>query len=351
MKTRYSSDESILLKIILGSSVSIVFLIIYLHYGSISSDYSKIPNLNENNQNGLNLKVKKQINNTTVIGLVFYGRERQFSILYRYLLPNLKVNGGVLDKIIFAVRTDKKSDLGYLDAIMKQNHSYFERVFLTNQNFVNFYHMLKDDDLVFKIDDDIVFISNGTFERMLDEYLNNNGFILSANVINHPLLSIVHARIRAILPFVESNNNTWIWDEKTLEIDKTVGYGIKYEVGTAWWNSGKNAALAHSSFLYHALKNNLDVYDFKRWDFHSEFYGRWSINFILSKGRFLNRIIEGDDEEWISNHVMRRYGRHGYALGSAVVCHFSYNYQKEYLYSTNILEKYDNLSKIYLGLN
>jgi hypothetical protein len=326
--------------------VSMIALIIVISITNNSNYQWKLANKN--------LKTNHTNYPNQVVALIFYGRERQFSILYRYLLANLKVNGGVLDKIIFAVRTDKKSDLDFLNKIMTNStysSNFKVNMDCNNDDFDKCYNSLKDDDLVFKIDDDIVFISNGTFERMLDEYLNNNGFILSANVINHPLLSIVHARIRAILPFVESNNNTWIWDEKTLEIDKTVGYGIKYEVGTAWWNSGKNAALAHSSFLYHALKNNLDVYDFKRWDFHSEFYGRWSINFILSKGRFLNRIIEGDDEEWISNHVMRRYGRHGYALGSAVVCHFSYNYQKEYLYSTNILEKYDNLSKIYLGLN
>ena len=290
-----------------------------------------------------------QVRESQIIGLVFYGRQKQFSILYRYLLRNLKVNGGVLDKIIFAVRTDKKSDLDYLNDIMKQNHSYFERVFLTNQNFVKFYNFLNDEDLIFKIDDDIVFIANGTFEKMLKEYETNNGFILSANVVNHPLLSIVHSRIRAILPFVESKDNKWILDGSTMEIDKTIVYGINYQVGTCWWDNGKCGAIAHESFLHHVANDNLKVYDFKRWDFHTEFYGRWSINFILFRGKFINKMPRtGDDEESISNHVSRQYGRHGYALGSAVVCHFSFNFQKEYLYTTDILDRYDKLSKDYL---
>jgi hypothetical protein len=204
------SNKSTLIKLFLGLSGVIFSLIIYFQYQNylLSAypeariDYSEILKSNENSSSQLSLKIKFRLRNRSVLALVFYGRERQFSILYRYLVPNLKVNGGVLDKIIFAVRTDKKSDLDYLDSIMKQNRSYFERVFLTKQNFVKFYRILKDDDLIFKIDDNVVFISNGTFEKMLDEYLNNNGFIRSANVVNHPLLSIVHARIRAILPFV-----------------------------------------------------------------------------------------------------------------------------------------------------
>ena len=84
--------------------------------------------------------------------------------------------------------------------------------------------------------------------------------------------------------------------------------------------------------------------------FHTEFYDRWSINFILFRGKYLNKIGGRDDEEIISNYLSRQNGRHGYALGSAVVCHFSFNYQKEYLYSTDILDKYDQLSKKYLDV-
>lgn len=285
-----------------------------------------------------------------VVGLVFYGRKRQFSILFRYLQRNLKVNGGVLDKIIFAVRTDNITDLNYLEDIMKQNYSYYERVILTNKNFDSFYSFLKDDDLIFKIDDDIVFIANGTFEKMLKEYEQNNGFILSANVVNHPLLSLAHTRIKAILPFREKEDGKWSLIDKAIEIDKTMVYGIKYQVGTCWWSNGRCAAIAHESFLHHVANDNLDVYDFKRWDFHSEAYGRWSINFILFRGKIINKMPRtGDDEEMISNHLSSMHRRHGYALGSAVVCHFSYNFQKEYLYTTNILDRYDELSKSYFG--
>ena len=329
-------------KVFFSFSIILTLVLIYF-YSKRDISSSEFKNITRNPS-----KPKYNLNGTNVIGLVFFGRKRQFSILYHYLVANLKINGGVLNKLIFAVKDARKEDLNYLNKVLKNVYSpYFEKVDLLNTKYHFIYNTLKDDDLVFKIDDDIVFISNGTFEKMLEEYVNNNGFILSANVINHPLLSNVHARMRAILPFKEIENNKWLLDNSTNEIDKTVGYGMQYKVGTCWWKSGRCGALAHESFFYHILRNNLDIYDFKRWDFHYDFYGRWSINFILFKGKIVNKIALEDDEEWISNYLSRSYRRHGYALGSAVVSHFSYNFQKEYLYTTNILDKYDQLSKEY----
>jgi hypothetical protein len=61
---------------------------------------------------------------------------------------------------------------------LSQNKSYFEqRIFESTLSFRLFrevYQFFEDNDLVFKIDDDVVFISNGTFERMIEEYATNN---------------------------------------------------------------------------------------------------------------------------------------------------------------------------------
>ena len=95
-----------------------------------------------------------------------------------------------------------------MDLILKQNKSYFEkRVFPSNRDFKGVYDNLPDEDIIFKIDDDIVFIAPNTFENMLKEYLINNLIVLSANVINHPLLSYVHARMMAPIPFYENKDN------------------------------------------------------------------------------------------------------------------------------------------------
>ena len=70
----------------------------------------------------------------------------------------------------------------------------------------------------------------------------------------------------------------------------------------------------------------------------------------MFRGGIVNKISPTiDEEDRISNHLMKKHVRNGYALGSAVVCNFSYNYQKEYLWTANIIDKYDNLSNVYLS--
>ena len=296
-------------------------------------------------------KSKHKIRN--IIAFVFYGRRKSASILFRYLDKNLKINGGILDKIVIAVRTDDEQDLNYLDNFIKKNknsHCCYERKYFNpSDGYKIVYTVLHDNDIVFKVDDDVVFISNGTFERMLEEYLANNHFILSANVVNHPQLSYVHARLRAILPFYEVKEHQWEKSKNTNEeIDDTIAMGADYGPMSQWWKNPKLAAIAHESLLYHANSDNLDVYDFKIWDFNTVEYHRWSINFIIMWGRHLNTLNSSftdikSDEVTLTSLIPKSTKKHSMALGAAVVSHFSYWSQYRYLNQTNILEKYDNL--------
>ena len=289
--------------------------------------------------------------------LVFYGRKAQASILLRYLEKNLKINGGILEKIVFNVKTNNKIDLEYLDTILSQNKSYFEkRIFPANHDFKGVYYDLPDEDLIFKIDDDVVFISPNTFENMLNEYLTNNLIVLSANVINHPFLSHVHARMMAIIPFYEiSNNNTWTRAEDSNVLDRTECKFGDYGPFSRWWSNGKCAAVVHESFFVNAKENKLNNYNFLKWDFHQTGYDRWSINFILFKGKYVNRLKQlfpntENDETAISCDIPKKYDKHSYSLGSALVVHFSYVSQYDYLKNTVLLRKYDEFSYQFLKI-
>ena len=295
------------------------------------------------------------INNT--YALVFFGRRAQTQILMRYLVKNLKINGGVLDKIVFAVKTEKKDDLEYLDSIMRQNKTYYKEIRFSNtKNYREVYLAIEDNDLVFKIDDDIVFISDGTFERMLEEYSKNNHLFLSANIVNHPLLSHVHARMMAILPYDHVSEFKWMKSTNKSDLDSTECKHGEYGPFSKWWNNPKCTALVHESFLYHAKNNELSVYDFKKWDFHQMGYERWSINFVLMRGVIVNKMKKmfpnmDDDEIAISQEMPKILSKHCLSFGSAIVVHFSYYPQIEFLQKTNFLERYDNLSKLYLEID
>ena len=112
---------------------------------------------------------------------------------------------------------------------------------------------------------------------MLEEYIKNKLLFLSANVVNHPLLSYVHARMRAIMPFYEISQNDWIKYENITEIEETPSKNNTYDAWGSWLYCDKCAAMAHHSFFY----------DFKIWDFHSNFYTRWTINLKLMKNTTL----------------------------------------------------------------
>jgi hypothetical protein len=306
-------------------------------------------------QKAISIIGSKSLNFTIreIYAVVFFGRHRHIEILLKYLEANVKENGGILDKIVFAVKTNNKEDLNYLDEIMKRNKTYIQwKQFTVNKAYGEVYGMVHDDDLMFKIDDDICFIANGTFERMIYEYLSRDRMYLSANVVNHPLLSFVHARLRAILAFHELENKSFKKIEDGTEINE-IFPDYNYDAFSKWWSDPKAAAVAHESLIFRVRNDQLDVYDFNLWDFHSAKYTRWSINFFLTRGKYVNKIRQlhpnlDDDELLISEVMPRDNKKHAYALGKAVVAHFSYNTQREYLEKTNLLSKYKNLAEFYL---
>jgi hypothetical protein len=102
-------------------------------------------------------------------------------------------------------------------------------------------------------------------------------------------------------------------------------------------------AITHESFFVHYKNGNL-----KKYDFHKYNYSRWSINFILFKGKYAKYVFCKDfshlaDEQIISIKIPMKLKKHAYALGSALVSHFSYQNQYKYLSKTDILKRYDIL--------
>jgi hypothetical protein len=144
-------------------------------------------------------KIKYKIGN--ISACIFYGRKMYTEILFRYSDSNLKINGGILDKILIlnhlqSEKVNMTMEIDFSNNYLSNHREGYEVIeFKSRASFRRFYSGLPDDDLIFKIDDDIVFIANGTFERMIDEYFTNDHFILSANDINHHTFSVMHANM------------------------------------------------------------------------------------------------------------------------------------------------------------
>jgi hypothetical protein len=302
------------------------------------------------------LKAKYKIRN--IIAYVFYGRREFTKILFRYLDSNLRINGGILDKILLIdhlLGSEKVENKKYLTEYLAKHKTGYELVEpIGDHQFTQLYSILHDDDLVFKIDDDTVFISNGTFENMVEDYLKNDRFITSANVINHHTFSAIHRNMNIYVPFTELDNNTWIQGEPVKKHNETTSFEMcMTQKLHNWRDNPKCSALAHENLLYHVYRNkfNLTLYDFKIYDINSLNYKPWRVNFILFKGNVLNKMkIKyqniSSDEDIITQYLTRDSKKHSYSIGSAVVSHFAYSTYGNYKYltTTNLLSKYKKLS-------
>ena len=323
-----------------------------------------IKNQNHSLEDDFNKRIesyKRKLNIRNIVAFIFYGRKIYTKILFKYLDRNLKKNGGILDKIIIAEcliksKSNETEELIFLNNYIAEHTEGYEIIKFDRPSFKKLYTALHGDDLVFKIDDDIVFISNGTFEKMVEEYFKNDHFMLSANVINHHTMSAIHANMNLMVPFYEKPEFNWIKsNDKTLnESNKLANDCIKYKED--WRVKSKCGAIAHESFLNNIYENNfkLDAYDFKLYNFNSHSYNAWRINFILFQGSIVNGINsmypdDSSDEEILTILIPKKFKKQCFALGSAVVSHFSYwHTQVKYLSKTNIIEKYEKLSIDYL---
>lgn len=68
----------------------------------------------------------------------------------------MKKNGGILDQVIWAERTEVKEDLAFLDKIIESDTDYTRILIQPGHGYSTAYDSIEDDVLYVKIDTDIV---------------------------------------------------------------------------------------------------------------------------------------------------------------------------------------------------
>ncbi|KAF7561689.1 hypothetical protein G7046_g2464 [Stylonectria norvegica] len=329
-------------------------------------------------------------------GLVFYGRRTTVSILDCYLKRNLVKNGGMLDAVIFVERTEDKDDLELLEKLI-QSEEVYERWRIEMDGQSNFdsgfgisYERIENDVLYIKMDDDIVFMEDAVIPSLIQTKLSRPDlYVVSANVVNQPLLSWVHHNLGAVKPYlpeVDGNgkpvavddkaaNLDWrtsslpAWggpdDFKVLEwkqsedhkhrwlprrsavshvLDDTPVVDTEYDAFGKGWTLWQIGAQEHYSLLENLEKNELWRYKFGTWDFQ---YQRMGIQFIAMMGKDINdaKPIPSDDENHFSCTMPKKLGRHGVADGRGVAAHYSFGSQRPGMRWTDILDRYRAFAK------
>ncbi|KAH0557065.1 hypothetical protein GP486_005146 [Trichoglossum hirsutum] len=322
-----------------------------------------------------------------VVALVFFGRRDRVSILDCYLTRNLKRNGGLLDSVEFIVNTEDADDLKWLDEAVARTPGYVKYTQRKKGDdyvvldYKRAYGILKRNTMYIKIDDDVVYISDDTIQRLVQTRLDHPEYlVISANVVNHPLVSWLHYHLGAIRPYLpelllpeqsERNKSSWRASElpawtgpSTYTVQNSVDFTPPYQ-GHRWlpltngentdrtpisgteyhphgpgWKVWPVAAQEHYSFLENLEKDPMmSSYRFELWD---SVYDRLSINFIAFLGDDIldTGPMPGDDELYLTVTLPKKLGRHVAIDGSTLVTHFSYGAQWDGLSSTDLLMRY-----------
>ena len=223
-----------------------------------------------------------------------------------------------IDEIHFWENTKDKEDLEFIREcehsidkakIIKINARYgrerHERVSL----FFHFYAKGFDDNTVFlKIDDDVIWMEEGTIESIAKFTIDNPQYVIvQANVINSPMIDHLHYRL-GIYP---DYKDFITWDES--------GVG---------WHDAELAELKHCVLLKNIENSNIDKYRFSRWECHGE---RVSINLICwnhNSFRYLDIDLGGDEHD-LTVRLPGKYGRKTCIFGEKIASHLAFYKQIE----------------------
>ena len=261
--------------------------------------------------------------------LIFAGRKETLEIL----MPQIKSD--YIDEIIIGVNTNNKNDLEFIYSLRnKFDKIVYEEVpkniqRCSQESFRYFYTKMEDENTIyFKLDDDLIYIEPGYFEKTLEfRVLHPEYVCVYPMIINNPLCN-------------------YLLTKKGFPMIGKTAKEIMY-------NSWKNPIVAEK-----LLSTFLDLKDEKIWKIENFEFGkemnfkdsfgciRPSINAICFFGKTFKNLnvknYKNDDEEHLTNNVFDS-GMKSIIQGDTIVVHYAFYTQRAYLNSKNILKKYKDL--------
>jgi hypothetical protein len=231
----------------------------------------------------------------TVTIAIFWGRERYVKILWKYLERNLAINGGIVDKIVLAVHSRQQDEEGTLAAArrVKMMQDKYPGIITAVEMCPMIYgcvfdETLTDNNTVYvKMDDDIIFIKDGSIEHLVLQVLRNPNYsFYSGSIVNNPHSVALHKMIGAYPPVTYHWSSLGRADRPFVDANET---GHLYYGRNMYDTAGSQA---HESFIYNVGRGRLDLYNFDLWNMNAcrcgkpqerlnlckEGFYRWAVN-------------------------------------------------------------------------
>ena len=264
------------------------------------------------------------------------GRYRFLRILYEHLKQAYKKKQ--FDEWHLWVNTRNISDLRYLNTI-SANNDWIKKIDILDfsdsskkiggpHQIHEFFKFACDSKCVYlRFDDDIVFVDKNAIELIFNYRIKNRDpFLVYANIINNAVISHLHYR-----------NGLFYYPNPP-------GYSCGCSTG---WNDPRFAEKIHRAFLKDLNDGNIEKWktSFNTWRLYS--FECVSINCVSWLGSTFHEFsgeVGMPEEPWLIQKT-KELNKPNVILGEAIVAHFSFYVQREYLEEkTNILKQYFDIS-------
>jgi len=254
------------------------------------------------------------------------GREKYLSIFKNFIYR--KINEGVVDEWQLWLNTVDANDIAYLESMERENpkvkiyrlgepitptwETY--NALQTHKFFVNTHD---DDTIYIRFDDDIVWCADDAIEKICKARIENaNAFLIVPNTINSTLMTSWHQENGAL-------------SEEAGVVKKYTKSDPDYAYLDAFnYTDGRLIDLIHSTFKKRYLEGTLSAYYLPSKILNE--YQRFSICSIAWWGK--DKLRPGYIEEpQLSYEIPMQLERPNFFCGDAVVVHYSYHTQRNYL--------------------
>lgn len=275
-----------------------------------------------------------------IISVTPAGRKEYIRILYKYLLANRDI----IDEHHWWLNTLNQEDIEEIEMLCDEYPDFFKIIrsetppdpdIIYKSIYKFFKHCQEPNTVYIRFDDDVLWIDKDAVRNLVEAKLRYpQHLFVSANVINNAICSHIHERM-GLFEFIPSH------------IDgRKFGYDCFDQYG---WASGPSAYRVHENFFKAKTNNDMQKYKFNLWILWERV--RFSINTICFTGEDMSSIggeINPEEEQYISStlpHILNRYNS---ICGNALVSHFSFGPQLQFLKQTNLLDTYNRLADVEL---
>lgn len=307
--------------------------------------------------------------NKKIIACSPVGRKKSLTCLFKSILKHKHV----VDEYHLWVNTIVEEDLQYIQQFYKENKDFVQLKYGCEEldpnqmgkadNVKRFYnYCVEPDTFYFKIDDDIIFIEDGTFEKLAQYKLNNPETFLTYPVIMNNYWCTHFLRISDAIDVPECPVCSDIWYklfDQVKDLMKTTNQTMsdnleepkprdfipeQYFFSPLYWRDSEFAYQILKETYNYIIQDRLEDLDIPDIILN---YEPVSIQFIMWAGEDFAK-FEGDvksvgDEPWLSMFYPMKFDLTNSVVGDTRVVHYAYWPQRNFLDTTDILDLYGKI--------